>query len=215
NSATNRQQRMSTQYEIEHGIKPKPPSSTSTRRVDMSTFHSFLDQISTTANPTPSSTISTGPHNNPHATPTPVDVARLLRLVQEQMETLATTAPTPDNRDFLTRLVASLEEDILDPPSDVQGVRQDFLDSLDRVPRKNLAKDDTCPICAERHLDDKYCLVVELPCHKSHRFDLECVGPWLQSKGCCPLCRKDFTKKKEVVVEDSEDEDEDPMGMFS
>lgn len=181
----------------------------------MSTFHSFLDQISTTANPTASSTLSTGPHNNPHATPTPVDVARLLRLVQEQMETLATTSPDPANREFLTRLVASLEEDILDPPEDVRGVRPEFLDSLDRVPRSRLRPDDACPICAEPHLDDKYCLVVELPCHPSHRFDLECVAPWLQSKGCCPLCRKDFTKKKEVVVPDSEDEDEDPMGMFS
>ncbi|CAI4219928.1 unnamed protein product [Parascedosporium putredinis] len=142
---------MATQYEIEHGIKPKAPSSSS-RRIDMSTFHSFLDQISTTANPTASSTLSTGPHNNPHATPTPVDVARLLRLVQEQMETLATTSPDPANREFLTRLVASLEEDILDPR---------------------------------------------------------------RQQGLLPLCRKDFSKKKEVVVPDSEDEDEDPMGMFS
>jgi len=130
------------------------------------------------------------------------------------METLATTAPSDANRDFLTRLIASLEEDILDPPEDVRGVSQEFLDGLDRVPRKRLGKEDACPICAESFLDDKYCLVVELPCHKSHRFDLECVGPWLQSKGCCPLCRKDFVKKAERVV-DSEEEEDDPMGMFS
>lgn len=181
----------------------------------MTTFYSFLDQISTTAAPTSrSSSISTPTHHNPHATPTPVDVSRLLRLVQEQMETLATTAPSPENRDFLTQLVSALEDDILDPPEAVRGVRQEFLDGLERVSRKKLGADETCPICAEKFLDDKYCLVVELPCHESHKYDLECVGPWLQSKGCCPLCRKDFTKKKEVVVEDDE-EDDDPMGMFS
>lgn len=182
----------------------------------MSTFYSFLDQISTTAAPTSrSSSISSPTHHNPHATPTPVDVSRLLRLVQEQMETLATSAPSPENRDFLTQLVSALEDDILDPPEAVRGVRQEFLDGLERVSRKKLGADETCPICAEKFLDDKYCLVVELPCHQSHKYDLECVGPWLQSKGCCPLCRKDFTKKKEVVVEDDEDDGDDPMGMFS
>ncbi|SPO05003.1 uncharacterized protein DNG_07688 [Cephalotrichum gorgonifer] len=182
----------------------------------MSTFYSFLDQISTTAAPTArSSTISSPTHHNPHAMPTPVDVTRLLRLVQEQMETLATTAPSPENRDFLTQLVSALEDDILDPPETVHGVGQEFLDGLERVNRKKLGEDESCPICAERFLDDKYCLVVELPCHKSHKFDLECVGPWLQSKGCCPFCRADFTKKKEVVVVEDDEEDDDPMGMFS
>ena len=180
----------------------------------MTTFYSFLDQISTTAAPTSrSASISTPTHHNPHATPTLVDVARLLRLVQEQMETLATTAPSPENLAFLTQLVTALEGDILDPPEDVRGVAQEFLDGLERVSRKKLGE-ESCPICAERFLDDQYCLVVELPCHPSHKYDLECVGPWLQSKGCCPLCREDFTKKKAVVVEDDE-EDDDPMGMYS
>lgn len=36
--------------------------------------------------------------------------------------------------------------------------------------------------------------MVELQCHHSHNFDLECVGPWLQLKGTCAICRTDFTK---------------------
>jgi len=42
-------------------------------------------------------------------------------------------------------------------------------------------------------------LVVELPCHPTHRFDLDCVGPWLRFNGTCPLDRKDLMKKKEVI----------------
>ena len=130
------------------------------------------------------------------------------------MGTLATTAPTPENESFLRELVESLELDVARPPTQIPGVSQEYLDSLDRVSRKTIQKDETCPICAERYLDDPYCLVVELPCHHSHRFDLECVGPWLRSKGTCPLCRKDLNKRKEVVVDEDEEED-DMNGLYA
>lgn len=174
----------------------------------MSTFTSHLHQLST------DDTASAPRHHNPHATPNPVDLAALFRLLQDQMGTLAMTAPTEANRDFLRQLFESLEDDISNPPTRIQGVSQQYLDGLDRVPRKQVKEDEACPICAEKYLDDQYCLVVELPCHHSHRFDLECVGPWLLSKGNCPLCRKDLTKKKEVVVEDDE-EDDDPNGLYA
>ncbi|KAK4454077.1 hypothetical protein QBC34DRAFT_394193 [Podospora aff. communis PSN243] len=200
---------MATQYEIEHNIKPSP-TSRRRRQVDMTTFTAHLSNIApTTTSPTPETH-----HNNPHAVPNPADLSALFRLLQDQMGTLATTAPTPENRHFLEELVSSLELDVSNPPTSIPGVSQEFVDSLDRVPRKTLKKDDTCPICAEAYLDDKYCLVVELPCHHSHRFDLECVGPWLRSKGTCPLCRKELEKKKEVVKEDSEDE-EDMDGLYA
>lgn len=158
-------------------------------------------------------------HNNPHATPTPVDVAAVFRLVQDQMLTLLPDAPNAANRDLLEQLATQLEQQIADPPREIAGVSQAYLDALDRVPRRRLGADEACPICVERYLDDAYALVVELPCHASHRFDLECVGPWLLAKGSCPLCRTDLRKKKEVVVvvvaKDGEDEDEDDMGgMF-
>jgi len=53
-------------------------------------------------------------------------------------------------------------------------------------------------------LDDAYPLVVELPCHKTHRFDLDCVGPWLRLNGTCPLDRKDLMKKREVPMKSKE-----------
>lgn len=188
----------------------------------MSTFTAFLDQISTTQAAAVPFTLRSEPHVNPHATPTRASMEALFRHVQDQFRTLANTSESPQNVELLNRLFQALQGDIYNPPKEVQGVSQEFLQGLDRVPRKNLGGgdggDDACPICTERYLDDKHCLVVELPCHKSHRFDLECVGPWLLAKGCCPLCRKDFVKKKEKAVEvdgDGDGEDYDAMGMYS
>ncbi|PTB68945.1 hypothetical protein BBK36DRAFT_1166818 [Trichoderma citrinoviride] len=196
---------MATQYELEHNVKFAEPRR-SGRRVDMASFFALLNQLDE-----PSSSAQT-PHNNPHATPTPVDTAALFRLLQSQLQTLHTTAPTADNAAFLERLIASLEDDIHDPPTRLQGASQEFVDMLDRVPRKRLGADDDCAICKVPYLEDEYCLVVELPCQGRHRFDLECVGPWLRSKGTCPMCREEVGRKKEVpIVEDSEEEDGDMM----
>ncbi|EGO53980.1 hypothetical protein NEUTE1DRAFT_68293 [Neurospora tetrasperma FGSC 2508] len=210
---------MATQYEVEHNIKP---SSTAPRRrkVDMSTFTSHLHNIAPESSTPTSTSASTSSqhHNNPHATPNPVDLAALYRLLQDQMGVLALSAPTDENRNFLNSLIDSLEEDIHRPPTQIEGVSQEFLDGLDRVDRKKLKEDEQCPICAERYLDDQYCLVVELPCHHSHRFDLECVGPWLRSKGTCPMCRKEMGKRREVVTkkEEEEEEEEDDMdGLYA
>ncbi|KAI5464637.1 hypothetical protein BGZ63DRAFT_157987 [Mariannaea sp. PMI_226] len=195
---------MATQYEVEHNVKFSEPRR-SGRRVDMASFFSLLNQLSEPAG-------DETPQQNPHATPTPVDTAALFRLLQDQLATLHTTAPTADNASFLEGLIASLEEDIYDPPTRLRGVSQEFLDGLDRVNRKKLAKDDDCAICKVPYLDDEYCLVVELPCKGGHRFDLECVGPWLRSKGTCPMCREEMDRKKEVpVVEDDEEEEEMDM----
>ncbi|KAK4105178.1 hypothetical protein N658DRAFT_491624 [Parathielavia hyrcaniae] len=190
----------------------------------MSTFTAHLHNIVApddqppSANTTPSSTHPHPHHHNPHAVPNPADTSALFRLIQDQMGTLASTAPTESNRAFLASLVEALELDVARPPRQIEGVAQEFLDGLDRVPRGRLRADDACPICAERYLDDPYCLVVELPCHQSHRFDLECVGPWLRGKGTCPLCRKEVGKRREVIVvekEDGEEEEDDMDGLYA
>jgi len=207
---------MSTPYEIEHNIRLAPLTNRRRRRPDMSTFYAHLHQITVSLaslRGADSGGDST-PHNNPHATTNPADLAAMFRLVQDQMGTLATDSPTETNSSLLRGLVQLLEFDVHSPPMVITGVTQEYLDGLDRVNRARLKADDTCPICAEKHLDDPYCLVVELPCHGSHRFDLECVGPWLLSKGTCPMCRKDLAKKKKMVVEDDE-ENEDPDGLYA
>ena len=93
---------------------------------------------------------------------------------------------------------------------------QEFLDTLDRIPLKSLKRrkeeDATCPICSTPFLEDPYPLVVRLPCHERHVFDLECVGPWLRVNGTCPLDRKvlgggKMKMKKEVEEKEEEEED--------
>jgi hypothetical protein len=92
---------------------------------------------------------------------------------------------------------------------------------LDRVPRKSLTSTQTCPICSNPFLDDPYPLVVRLPCHPTHLFDLECVRPWLRLRGTCPLDRTDFGKKEREreaerrrQIEKLEEEEEDLDGMY-
>lgn len=97
--------------------------------------------------------------------------------------------------------------------------------ALDRIPRASLKPSQTCPICNTSFLEDPYPLVVRLPCHPTHLFDLECVRPWLRLRGTCPLDRTDFGKKErekeaerrramEKRFADEEDED-DYDGMYA
>jgi hypothetical protein len=169
----------------------------------MSSFFNQLSQIDTSS--TPSHT-----HNNPNAVPTPVGIAAAVGLVQDQFSILLENSDNENHSAFLQSLRETLQTQIEDPPEKVAGVPQSYLDELERVPKKSLKKDDMCPICAEKFLDDEFPLVVQLPCHKTHRFDLECVGPWLTVQGTCPLDRKELLKKKEVPkVETDEEEDYD------
>ena len=90
---------------------------------------------------------------------------------------------------------------------------------LERVHKKKLKKDETCPICGNPFLDDKYPLVVALPCHPMHRFDLECVAPWLKLHATCPLDRKELLKKegkgRDTKMKDEDKDEEDGLnGMY-
>lgn len=89
----------------------------------------------------------------------------------------------------------------------------EFLSELDRVPKAKLTKDQSCPICSNPFLDDPYPLVVQLPCHKDHLFDLECIEPWLKLQPTCPMDRKVIWKKKEAPkkIVDEEEEEYDDM----
>ncbi|KAK9467299.1 hypothetical protein V1512DRAFT_206028 [Lipomyces arxii] len=114
---------------------------------------------------------------------------------------------------ILEQLSSQLLEDALHPPRQADGVSQEFLDGLDRIPKKKLKKDDTCAICSTPYLDDRYPLVVKLPCNDLHHFDLECIGPWLKLHATCPLCRKNLLeKKKPVVIVDDEEPWDDTFG---
>lgn len=115
------------------------------------------------------------------------------------------------DNDLLANMIEVLRQSADDPPAELKGCPDSFLDELERVPNKSLKPTDTCPICVNPFLEDQYPLVVRLPCHKDHFFDLDCIRPWLKLNSTCPLDRKELLKKKPAPppVEDDEEEYDD------
>lgn len=115
----------------------------------------------------------------------------------------------PHMEEMFNSIVNSMNNGMVATNDESIGVDQAFLDSLERVNVKELNDEDTCAICTNDYKNDKYPLVVQLPCNPNHKFDLECIAPWLQFHKTCPLCRVDVTirQKKDIPV-DSEEEEE-------
>ncbi|KAJ5387784.1 Zinc finger RING-type [Penicillium cosmopolitanum] len=213
---------MST-YEIEHNTTDPSAASSAPRRrrPDLSTFFSTLSEI------TPA------PDHRPHAVPVPGDVsaafyslAEALEMMRRESGTAEPQTQTGDNTasaetsdDLLTTMIQNLLNGAEAPPREVEGVSEEFCDMLDRVPKSSLDSSQTCPICNNPFLEDEYPLVVRLPCHPTHLFDLECVRPWLRLRGTCPLDRFDFAKQQREKDEErkriaDEDEEEEWDGMY-
>jgi hypothetical protein len=122
------------------------------------------------------------------------------------------------NDDLMQTLIQALLEGAERPPKEVKGVGEEFLADLERVPKKALKEGDSCPICNIPFLEDEYPLVVRLPCHETHVFDLECITPWLKLQSTCPLDRRDLVKRKApppVVEKDDEEEEEEYDDMYA
>lgn len=124
---------------------------------------------------------------------------------------------TSNHDELMDLLISSLLNDADRPPREVRGVGEQFLTDLERVPKGKLKPDQMCPICNHAFLEDRYPLVVRLPCHRTHLFDLECVAPWLRLNSTCPLDRSDLLqgkkedarKVREAVEKDDEEEWDD------
>jgi len=190
---------------VEHNIKSDKPQDQPRRRPDLSTFFSALNEIDTTGDRAP---------QNAHSLPLPGDVAAAYRLLANAFDMMRGGTGTSNDQahdDLMNTLVQSLMQGADHPPSELKGCPDDFIANLDRVPKEKLTKDQSCPICATPFLDDKYPLVVQLPCHKDHLFDLECIEPWLKLNASCPLDRKILWKKPEPVKVDEDEEEFDDM----
>lgn len=61
-----------------------------------------------------------------------------------------------NNNELLGRLVATLMESAEHPPTEVKGVSDEFISELERVPRKDLKSDMSCPICSNPFVEGKY-----------------------------------------------------------
>ncbi|OSS50991.1 hypothetical protein B5807_04602 [Epicoccum nigrum] len=197
-------------YEVEHNISAKDEAAQpAPRRPDLSTFFSTLELVDTS---------DPQAHTNAHALPQPENMAAAYRLLANAFEMMR-GRPTEESEsesgsgdsDLLANMIEVLRQNADDPPAELKGCPDSFLDELERVPNKSLKPTDTCPICVNPFLEDQYPLVVRLPCHKDHFFDLDCIRPWLKLNSTCPLDRKELLKKKPAPppVEDDEEEYDD------
>ncbi|KAH8705033.1 hypothetical protein BGW36DRAFT_421610 [Talaromyces proteolyticus] len=188
-------------YEVEHDITdPRTTDQPRVRRPDLSTFFATLSEIT----PNPSET-----RTRQHAVPVPGDVSAAFRSLAEAFDVMRRehesggvdidSAEAEDDHHgaaLIDQMIEALVQGAELPPREVEGVNEEFCDLLDRVPRSALTPSQSCPICSNPFLDDPYPLVVRLPCHTTHLFDLECVRPWLRLRGTCPLDRTDFGKQQ-------------------
>ncbi|CUS07497.1 unnamed protein product [Tuber aestivum] len=174
-------------YEDEHNVEPlstRPPRS----HIDFSEFFSAL--------PTTTTASTTTAFNEP-ATP------NLFTTLAAAYQSSTDSSPTTTLALIVTQLLSAATSH-----EPVDAVPDEFLDTLDRVPKSKLKAGDECPICGERFLDDEFPLVVRLGCQGRHLFDLECIAPWLKIRSTCPMDREGLVKKRKVAVNEGEWEEE-------
>ncbi|EEA28412.1 hypothetical protein TMatcc_003257 [Talaromyces marneffei ATCC 18224] len=225
-------------YEVEHNTDDLSSTTPQThpRRPDLSTFFATLSEIT----PNPSET-----RTREYAVPVPGDVSAAFRSLAEAFEYIRREHDVGDagagageggehghDSALIDQMIEALLQGADMPPREVEGVNEEFCATLDRIPRSSLKESQSCPICSNPFLDDPYPLVVRLPCHPTHLFDLECVTPWLRLRGTCPLDRTDFGKQQRekdaerrkqaekrraalATSEPNDEEDEEWDGMYA
>ena len=198
----------------EHASDPQNASQATPRRPDMSSLLSLLSEI------TPER-----PENRARegAVPVPGDVSAAFRSLAEVFQVMQRDNDNADS-DLLDNMIQTLMTSAERPPTEVKGVDEEYIAALERVNVKKVKKDAECPICGNPFVEDPHPLLVRLPCHPKHIYDLECVRPWLLLNGTCPLDRVDLAKKvrerRQKQLEEikknaaPEDEEEEWDGLY-
>jgi hypothetical protein len=95
--------------------------------------------------------------------PTPGDVSAAYRLLASAFDVMRDTASANSSGGSLTQhdelmdmLISSLLSDADTPPREVQGVGEQYLTDLERIPKAALKKEAVCPICNNPFLDGMY-----------------------------------------------------------
>ena len=60
-----------------------------------------------------------------------------------------------NDNDLLANMIEVLRLSADDPPAELKGCPDSFLDELERVPNKSLKPTDTCPICVNPFLEGR------------------------------------------------------------
>jgi hypothetical protein len=193
----------------EHASDAPNTDDTAPRRPDLSSFLSLLAEVTPDR---PEERTREG------AVPVPADVSAVFRSLAEAFSVMRRVNDNADS-DLLASMIDNLMQTAERPPREVKGVDEEYIAALERVNIKRVKKDADCPICGNAFIEDPHPLLVRLPCHQSHIFDLECIRPWLLVNGTCPLDRIDLAKrerdrkqkqleeiKKKAAPEDDEEE---------
>ncbi|EHY60095.1 hypothetical protein HRR83_006455 [Exophiala dermatitidis] len=201
-------------YETEHGIDRVDQTESRPRRPDLSSFFNLLSQI------TPDRPEERA---REYALPVPGDVSAAFTSLAEAFQIIQRENDHADSN-LLQDMISSLIEAAEHPPREVKGVDEEYIAGLERVNIKTVKKDAECPICGNAFVDDPHPLVVRLPCHPTHIFDLECIRPWLLLNGTCPLDRMDLAQRerdrKQKLLEEikknaaPDDEEEEWDGLY-
>ncbi|KAI1609793.1 hypothetical protein EDD36DRAFT_55999 [Exophiala viscosa] len=201
-------------YETEHAADEPSHNQNQPRRPDLSSFMSLLHEI------TPDRPEDRA---REHAVPVPGDVSAAFRSLAEAFQFMQRDNDNADS-DLLGNMIETLMSSAEHPPREVKGVDEEYIAELDRVDIKKVKKDADCPICGNAFVEDPHPLLVRLPCHPSHIFDLECIRPWLLLNGTCPLDRTDLAQRerdrKQKHLEEikknaaPEDEEEEWDGLY-
>lgn len=87
----------------------------------------------------------------------PRDISAAFRNLANAFEMMRGGEPVDSSAgvhdDLLGQLVASLIDSAEHPPAEVEGVSDEFIEQLERVPKKSLKADMSCPICANPFLE--------------------------------------------------------------
>lgn len=134
---------------VEHNISTEDDKSRQpSRRPDLSTFFSQLELVDTS---------DPHAHTNANALPQPENMTAAFRLLANAFETMRGRPADESNEhgDLLANMIEVLRANADDPPTELKGVPNSFLDELERVPKKALKPSDTCPICVNPFLEGR------------------------------------------------------------
>lgn len=90
-------------------------------------------------------------------------MAAAFRLLANAFETMRgrPADESSGDGDLLANMIEILRENADDPPTELKGVPDSFLDELERVPKKALKPSDTCPICVNPFLEGRTHVAME------------------------------------------------------
>jgi hypothetical protein len=127
-----------------HSTSSLEASSRPHNKPDLSSFFSMLEA----AEPDPAS-------SNPHIEPLPVQVEALQNLLADAYSQIRNdnTNDDEDHLELLDGLIGQLRGN---HSRKIEGLSDQWLDGLDRVPKSKL-KGKKCPICNEEYLSGKIC----------------------------------------------------------